>query len=110
MHGTISRSEFHDNFTKSDSYKDNFTYEWLDTLYDLIEEMQTESEDPLSIDGSDIVSICCEWTEKTIDDIRQDCSLVYEEYPKDSDVLEYIKDHSFSARRTEKWTIVYMIY
>jgi len=56
---TISRSEFIDTFKKSETYKDNFTYEGLVALFEYLEQLE---EDTGTIEF-DMVGICCDYSE-----------------------------------------------
>lgn len=56
---TIYRNEFIDTFKKSDTYKNNFTYDGLEALFEYLEQLE---EDTGTIEF-DIVGICCDYTE-----------------------------------------------
>lgn len=60
MKKTISLYDFRDAFKSSSTYKDNFTYNWLDALFDYFEQYESETETEIDFD---IVSICCEYSE-----------------------------------------------
>lgn len=55
---TVTFSEFCDSF--GDSYKHNFTYEGKRALYDYLEELETQTNEPIELD---IVALCCDYTE-----------------------------------------------
>lgn len=57
---TISKSEFIDTFKKSDTYKNNFSYEGLEALFDYIEELEEGSGEQIEFD---MVGICCDYKE-----------------------------------------------
>lgn len=60
MKKTISLYDFRDAFKSSSTYKNNFSYDWLDALFDYLEQYESETETELDFD---IVSICCEYSE-----------------------------------------------
>jgi hypothetical protein len=57
---TISKSDFIDTFKKSDTYKDNFTYEGLETLFDYLEELESDLCEQIEFD---MVCIACDYSE-----------------------------------------------
>ena len=60
MKKTISLYDFRDAFKSSSTYKDNFSYDWLDALFDYLDQYESETETELDFD---IVSICCDYSE-----------------------------------------------
>lgn len=57
---TISKSDFIDTFKKSDTRKDQFTYEGLEALFDYLEEYEEGLGEQIEFD---MVGICCDYTE-----------------------------------------------
>jgi len=66
MKTTVYRSEFHDYFTKSDTYKNQFSYEAREIIFDYIEEYEESTGVETEFD---LVSICCDFSESTISEI-----------------------------------------
>ena len=60
MKNTINFLQFSDRFTQSDTYKDNFSYEWLKALYNFLIEYEEQTNQEIEFD---IVELCCEYTE-----------------------------------------------
>jgi len=59
MKQTINVFQFRDAFLKSDTYKNNFSYDGLTALFDYLEEVEScTSEMEL-----DVVAICCDFQE-----------------------------------------------
>lgn len=63
MFSTINKYSFIDAFRKSDTYKNNFSYEWLTALFEYLDEYEIEF---------DMVAICCDYNEISIDKIEQE--------------------------------------
>ena len=60
MKKTISLYDFQDAFKSSSNYKDNFTYEWLDALFEYFENLEEDIGEEIDFD---MVAICCEYSE-----------------------------------------------
>lgn len=60
---TISKSEFIDTFKKSETYKDNFSYEGLVALFEYFEYFEDMEEGIGEQIVFDMVGICCDYTE-----------------------------------------------
>ena len=91
MKKTISLYDFRDAFKSSSTYKDNFTYDWLDALFDYLDQYESETETELDFD---IVSICCDYSEyesaiDAVNDYTGDAPyLLDEDESKGLDLLE----------------------
>ena len=59
---TITRYEFEDAFNKSDTYKNNFSYEGKKALFEYFEEYEESTGEKIEFD---MVAICCEYSEYT---------------------------------------------
>lgn len=66
MKTTVYRSEFHDYFTKSDSYKNAFSYRAREILFDYFEELEFGIGEEIEFD---LIAICCDYTESTLEEI-----------------------------------------
>jgi hypothetical protein len=60
MYTTMTRQDFHDAFQSSDSYRDSFSYEWLDALFDYLEEYEDATDTRIEFD---IVALACDYSE-----------------------------------------------
>ncbi len=56
---TISKSDFIDTFKKSETYKDNFSYEGLEALFDYMEDLEND----IGQIEFDMVCIACDYSE-----------------------------------------------
>lgn len=66
MKTTVYRSEFHDYFTRSDTYKNQFSYEARDIIFDYFEEYEAGAGEEVEFD---LVGICCDFAESTLEEI-----------------------------------------
>jgi hypothetical protein len=88
---TVYRSEFHDYFTKSDTYKNNFSYEAREILFDYFEGFEDDTNEKIEFD---LVGICCDFSESTMSEIIFDYGYLMTEEQKQSsesvrEFLEY---------------------
>ena len=60
MFTTINKYSFIDAFRKSDTYKNNFSYEWLTALFEYLEEYEDSTGTQIEFD---MVSLCCDYSE-----------------------------------------------
>lgn len=60
MFTTVSNHAFVDAFRGSNTYKDNFTYSGLNTLFDMLSEYEESTCEEIELN---IVDICCEYSE-----------------------------------------------
>lgn len=93
---TVSRNAFHDAFNKSDGYKNNFSYEGLNALFEYMEEYEYSTGEKIEFD---VVALCCEYAEyENIEEFWKDYDK--EDYP-DIEAIEQtttvikIDDESF---------------
>lgn len=94
MYQLVSRNDFHDAFIKM-GRKADFSYEGREALYNYLEEnanSNDESGQGLGVE-LDVIGLCCEYTESTIEDARKDYSLSIEDYETDADVIEYLNNN-----------------
>lgn len=69
MFTTINKYSFIDAFKKSDTYKNNFSYEWLTALFEYLEEYEDSTGTQIEFD---MVALCCDYNEISIDKIEQE--------------------------------------
>lgn len=83
---TIGLSQFRDRFCHM-GRKDQFSYEGLEALYNYLEEYYPNYD-------LDVIALCCDYTENTIEEVRKDYSLSIEDYETDADVIQYLADNT----------------
>ena len=70
----ISKYHFTNWFLSSDTYKNNFSYEGLHSLFDYFEQLEEEMENEIDFDP---IAICCEFSEyENLDEIKKSYSSV----------------------------------
>ena len=83
----VSVYDFRDTFKRSDTYKDNFSYDGLTALYDYL--IQLEDDTGVEMDF-DMVSLCCDYSE--FDSATEAASEYFEfegmKFNKDGDEME----------------------
>ena len=93
MKTTVSKYDFERAFVDADR-KDNFSYEALGLLFDYFESYEEETGQEIELD---VIAICCEYTEDTLEDIannyRIDLVDVDEEDQADF-VRNYLEAHT----------------
>lgn len=65
MKTTISRNDFIRAFKNDDNYKDQFSSKALNLIFDYLQEIDENMD-------FDMIAICCNFTESTLDDINND--------------------------------------
>ena len=74
---TVTESDFRDAFASI--RPDNFTYEGLGALYEYLEELSEDTGEDIELD---VIAICCDYTEYSEDEAR-------EEFDIDPDVEDW---------------------
>jgi|TARA_R100000084_G_C4571304_1_gene109367 lysozyme family protein len=73
---TITLSTFRDHFYRREQYKNNFSYEGLETLYNYLWELSEDTGEDIEMD---IVAFSCEFAEyNSIEEFQEDYSREYE--------------------------------
>ena len=68
----VNEHTFRDRFMRSDTYKNNFSYEGLHALFEYIEEVEDDIGEEFEFD---MVGICCDYTEyDSLEDFNADYS------------------------------------
>ena len=86
MYTRVTEDSFRDVFLSSDNYSENFSYDGLTALYDYFEELEDDLGEPIEFD---LVGIAGEYSELTIDELRDNYSI-----DKDIDVIEYLQERT----------------
>jgi hypothetical protein len=94
MKTTVTRYDFERAFVDADR-KENFSYEALGLLFDYFEEYEESTGEEIELD---VVAICCDYVEDSIEGIADSYGL---ELPEDEDedehreaVKAYLEDHT----------------
>lgn len=81
---TVSWFDFSDWFAKSDTYKNNFSYEGLRALFDYLEEYEESTGEVIEFDP---IALCCEWSEyKDLEEVKSNYN--------DVETLEDLQDRT----------------
>jgi len=102
MKKTISQSEFIDEFHARGRGK-QFSFAALELLYDFFEECNPDME-------LDVIAICCEFEEGTIEEIAENYSISIAGFTsrgKKEAVCDFLDDNTLVVGETDKGTIVY---
>ena len=85
MKTTVTKHSFIDAFRSSSNYNNNFTYQGLQALFDYLEDYEEQTDTEIELD---IVALCCDFTEATLQQIQ-----TY--YPDHNiETLEDLQDHT----------------
>lgn len=90
--------------------KDQFSYEGLEILFNYIEELEQEIGEEIEMD---VIGLCCEYTESTIDDLISYYSIDISDCDPDDDeaieeaVLEYMEHNTIVCGVTSDGLVVY---
>ena len=82
----ISKYHFTDWFLSSDTYKNNFSYEGLHSLFDYLEEFEEDMGNETEFDP---VAICCEYSEyENFEEIKENYNST------DIQTMDDLRDHT----------------
>ena len=74
MRQYISKYHFTNWFLSSDTYKNNFSYEGLNSLFDYFEQLEEDMDNQIDFDP---VAICCDYSEyENLKEIKENYSSV----------------------------------
>ena len=82
---TVTEDNFRNTFLTSD-YSENFSYSGLSALYNYFEELEADLNESIEFD---LVAIAGEYSELTIDELRDNYSI-----DKDIDVIKYLQENT----------------
>lgn len=91
---TVNRFDFVSAFQNSNTYKDNFSYEGLHLLFELLDNFSTDTGEDLEFD---LVGFCSDFAESTLEDFINDYSEVLEKYQYQYQLFlnDYLIDYIF---------------
>ena len=97
----VSRDDFIDTFRRSRTYKNNFSYDALDVLFEHLEQLEEDTQEDIEFD---MVAIACEYYEykntddaTALDQLNKDYGLEYEtleDLQADALIIPYTKSYS----------------
>ena len=94
MKTTVNLSNFRDAF-QSHGRQDQFSYEAQELLFDYFEEMEDGTGEEIELD---VIAICCEYSEDTVEDIAEQYNIDLEDCDDDDEkserVMDYLNDHT----------------
>ena len=88
MKQSVTRFDFVDWFRGSDTYKRNFSYDGLNSLFDYFEELEEDMGKEIEFDP---VAICCEYSEyENLEEIKNnyDCIENYEDLENNTSIIK----------------------
>ena len=86
MYTRVTEDNFRNTFLASANYSENFSYDGLTALYDYFEELEDDIGQTIEFD---LVGIAGEYSELTIDELRDNYSI-----NKNIDVIEYLQERT----------------
>ena len=90
--------------------KDQFSYEGLEILFNYIEELEQEIGEEIEMD---VIGLCCEYAEITIDDLISDYSIDISDCdPDDGEaiketVMNYMRENTIVCGETSDGSVVF---
>lgn len=99
IYQTVDKSDFRQAFRTYDR-QENFSYEGLGLLFDMLEEMGDDYE-------LDVIAICCDYNELDLDTINQEYG---EEFETIEEACDWLNDQTFVVGQTNKETIVFQVF
>lgn len=82
-------SQFQDAFDKI-GRQNNFSYEGLEVLFDYLEEISNDLEEPIEID---VIALCCEYSEDSIENIIDNYSVDVSEDCDEGEIKEIVREY-----------------
>ena len=68
---------------------DQFSHEGLEVLFDYLDNLSEDTGETVELD---VVALCCEYYESSIDEIVENYNLDLSEYDDGNDALQYVRD------------------
>jgi len=100
MYKTINESDFTSWFSQSDTYKNNFSYEGLQTLFNYLEDYEEDTDEKIEFDP---IALCCEYAEypSAFDCAKEyghDTDALKDTEEQEQDALEWLEDRTVVIR------------
>jgi hypothetical protein len=105
---TVHKTQFIDAFKSWDTYANNFSYEGLELLYNYFDDM--DAQEPI---GLDVVAICCEFCEMSLDEVLSNYDVTDETLNTDNETellelaTDYLEENTFLVGLTSDNTFVF---
>lgn len=92
MKTTVYRDEFHNYFMRSDTYKNQFSRDALNILYDYFDEYEESTGESIEFD---LIAICCEYAESDIQELIIDYGYMMDSEAEKTPeyIREFLSDH-----------------
>ena len=104
---TLSIYDFRDAF-KAAGRGEQFSHDGLEVIFDYIESYEQDSGEQIELD---VIALCCEWAEDTVENIIRNYSIDCDDVEDDeiqNYVIEYLEDNTAHAMATAAGDIVYV--
>ena len=104
---TLSIYDFRDAF-KAAGRGEQFSYDGLEVIFDYIESYEQDAGEQIELD---VIALCCEWAEDTVENIIRNYSIDCDDVDDDAIqnyVIEYLEDNTAHAMATAAGDIVYV--
>jgi len=99
---TITLSMFRDYFLRSEQYKNNFSYEGLEALYNYLEEYSEDLGEDIEMD---VVAFSCEFAEyNSIEEFQEDYGS--EDYGREYETIEDIEEQTTVIKLKNKISFI----
>ena len=93
---TVNFSMFRDEFQAV--RPENFDYDGQRALFDYLENMSEDIGEPIELD---VIALCCEWQQLTLDEAREQYNI-----PEDEGVIEWLEDNTNVIRVSDGSVII----
>lgn len=107
---TVSFYDFADAFRDYDR-AEHFSYDALDMIYRYLDEVSDDTGEPIELD---VIAICCDFTEQSVDDVIADYLIPIDEGADDDAkieaVQEYLEYNTSFLGFTESGNAVYIAF
>lgn len=88
MKTTVSRYDFERAFVDAER-KENFSYEAMGLLFDYFEQYEEDTGEEVELD---VIAICCEYSEDTLEDVANNYGIDLVDVDEDEQ-QEYVRDY-----------------
>jgi hypothetical protein len=108
MKQTVYNSDFHDAFIKS-GRENQFSYQGRNVLFDWIEQLDADTGEETELD---VIALCCEFSESTIEEILNDYGYMMDEDAiKDEDYIrDFLNDRTILCGEYEEDGLTFFVY
>lgn len=86
---TFNENDFINEF-KAYNRMDNFSYHGLTVLFESLDEMAQDCEMDIEMD---VIALCCEYNESSVNDVINDYSIDVSSCENDDEIMEFVKKY-----------------